>query len=107
MTINKGGRPVGSGVQHSLFKTESGVKVSATIGEFYEKSEEELAIISDDQKSSMLHKTIANMIMKCNDDINIPAMNFLMDRWIGKVVEKIDNTSSDGSMSPTNIFNEK
>lgn len=95
----KNGRPIGSGVQYNALKSENTVKLTNIITEYYGKREAELVLIEKDPESNMLQKTIAMLILKCRDDVNIQAMTFLIDRMCGKLVEKIDNTSSDGSMS--------
>lgn len=56
--------------------------------------------VTDITVEDLMH---AVQIRKATDEANTNAYNAVMDRAYGKPMQQVDNTSSDGSMSPINF----
>lgn len=63
--------------------------------------EKELSKIKKDSSASVLKKFIASCILKGLANGDTYVLDSLLNRFIGPVKQKVDHTSSDGSLSPT------
>ena len=52
---------------------------------------------------SLLHRIVIKAALKAEKDDSFYAVNQILDRGIGTVKQKLDHTSSDGSMSPRSV----
>lgn len=72
-----------------------------------EQNPEKLKDIMKDPASTSIKVWFAAICLKGIQKGDAHAMDVLMNRIVGKVKEKVDLTSSDGSMTPTFIFETK
>lgn len=73
-------------------------KFAAIASEYLNRTEKELSSIYSDKETPALDKIVVKAIMMAQSKGNLGALNFLLDRVIGKVTDNVNHTSSDGSL---------
>ena len=96
----KGGRIVGSTVLPKEIKQYNSVSISHTMAKYISKTVAELAQFSKDKDLPVLDMLIVRILAKAIEKADQTRFNFILERMIGKVPDKIDHISSDGSLSP-------
>lgn len=94
-----GGRPVGSFTIPRELKTYNKQIICELMNKYLAMSTLELETIIDNPESPSIDCIVASVIQKAIDFGDMSRLNLILDRMIGKVTEKIDHTSSDGSMA--------
>lgn len=89
-----GGRPPLS-PEAKLFKKLTTQEYIMLVNKFLHATEEQVTMIINDCRSTMLEKFVANLILNGADAGNEQKLGFLLDRLIGPVIKKTDLTSGD------------
>jgi hypothetical protein len=76
-------------------------KITEMISKFIAATPEEIKAIATSPAATVLEIYIAKILMKGSNDGDTHRLDFLFNRVVGPVRQKIDHSSEDGSMSPT------
>lgn len=98
IVTNPQGTPIGKGVITMRRMTADEYRDLVTV--LLEKDIPQLQEIIKDPKSKSLHVFVATIMLKGIQDGDHRALEALLNRVMGRVKIEVDNTSSDGSMTP-------
>lgn len=88
---NPGGRPhIPDDIRKA--RKENQISVARALNKFMYLSLDELDLVIKDQKTEVLDMLIARIISKCMKEGDYMRFNFILDRMIGKVTEKIEHS---------------
>ena len=94
------GRPKGTPSLPKRIKEMNRAKIESLLRKYLSMTFEELGETAKDKKTSAIDLMIIKIITESIKKGDQTRLNFILDRMIGRVTDKLDVSSSDGSMSP-------
>ena len=98
------GRKKGTSIVPKTLRELNSVEIERVLKKYLEMSKEDLRKICKNDKTRALDAMVANIVMKSIDMGDQTRLNFILERLIGKVKDRIDLSSEDGTMSHQSIM---
>lgn len=101
--LNPKGRPIGTKIVPDAVKKYNSVIIAETIAKYITMDIVQLNELIKDTSLPVLDMFIARILATGVAKSDQAKLNFIFERMVGKVPDKIDHMSSDGSMATKNL----
>jgi len=100
------GRPKGTKnkTPHHTVRKNNDLEVEKVLKKYFNKTQEQLRELFESGKTKGLDAAIISILIKAITNGDHVRLNFLLDRYVGKMSNKLDVTNPDGSLKQNTVI---